>query len=101
MPTLEKSYGADKGYMFENNVFPIDRPPPASAAPGPAWHGVTGVNILAHLYQEPIVRKTSTWNFKVIVNPRAVFAPTVHGLLRSQKGCAWVDRNVARMYHTR
>ncbi|XP_029028365.3 uncharacterized protein LOC114868716 [Betta splendens] len=106
LPILEKKYGADKGYMFENNVFPITihKLPPASTAPpllSPTWHNVTGVNILAHLYQEPIIKETYNWNFKVIVNPRAVFTPTVHGLLKSQKGCAWVDRTIARMYHTR
>ncbi|XP_051255621.1 uncharacterized protein LOC127363140 isoform X1 [Dicentrarchus labrax] len=109
LPLLEKKYGADKCYMFENNVFPntITLPPPTSETLPPqsrccpGWQNVSGVNILAHLYQEPIIKETHYSNFKIIVNPRAVFIPTVHGLLHSLNGCSWVDRNIARMYHTR
>ncbi|XP_070685416.1 uncharacterized protein [Pempheris klunzingeri] len=105
LPLLEKKYGADQCYMFENNVFPntLSLPPPASqAVPPPGlWQSVSGVNILAHLYHEPIITETHFSNFKIIVNPRAVFSPTVHGLLGSEKGCSWVARNIARMYHTR
>uniref|UniRef100_A0A8C4EPR9 Glycosyltransferase family 92 protein n=1 Tax=Dicentrarchus labrax TaxID=13489 RepID=A0A8C4EPR9_DICLA len=109
LPLLEKKYGADKCYMFENNVFPntITLPPPTSETLPPqsrccpGWQNVSGVNILAHLYQEPIIKETHYSNFKIIVNPRAVFIPKVHGLLDSLHGCSWVDRNIARMYHTR
>ncbi|KAM3615953.1 uncharacterized protein V6R79_010167 [Siganus canaliculatus] len=116
LPLLEQYYGADQGYMFENNVFPNTvSVPPAAAAAGvtakrrrrrrrrccPGWQGVPGVNILAHLYQQPVHEQNQYQNFKVIVNPRVVFSPTVHGLLRSKYGCSWVDRNIARMYHTR
>ncbi|XP_026225108.1 uncharacterized protein LOC113168266 isoform X2 [Anabas testudineus] len=104
LPILEKKYGVDKGYMFENNVFPITKHPPSPQtlpSQTPSWQNVTGVNILAHLYSEPIIAETHYSNFKIIVNPRAVFTPSVHGLLKSQHGCSWVDRNIARMYHTR
>uniref|UniRef100_A0A8C4ENU6 Glycosyltransferase family 92 protein n=1 Tax=Dicentrarchus labrax TaxID=13489 RepID=A0A8C4ENU6_DICLA len=109
LPLLEKKYVSDKCYMFENNVFPntITLPPPTSETLPPqsrccpGWQNVSGVNILAHLYQEPIIKETHYSNFKIIVNPRAVFIPTVHGLLDSLHGCSWVDRNIARMYHTR
>ncbi|XP_053176265.1 uncharacterized protein LOC128359976 [Scomber japonicus] len=106
LPQLEKKYGVDKCYMFENNVFPnnVTLPLPASQKQqieSPGWKNVPGVNILAHLHHEPIIKETHYSNFKLIVNPRAVFRPTVHGLLKSEKGCAWVDRNIARMYHTR
>ncbi|XP_059188170.1 uncharacterized protein LOC131970760 isoform X2 [Centropristis striata] len=108
LPLLEEEYGADRCYMFENNVFPISvsRPPPASQTLPlqdccPGWHNVSGVNILAHLYQEPIITETHYTNFKLIVNPRVVFSPSVHGLLSSVQGCSWVDRSIARMYHTR
>ncbi|XP_018540771.1 uncharacterized protein LOC108888993 [Lates calcarifer] len=106
LPQLEKKYGADQCYMFENNVFPITvtLPPPTSQTlplQNHHWQNVSGVNILAHLYHEPIIPETHYSNFKIIVNPRAVYRATVHGLLKSVKGCAWVDRNIARMYHTR
>uniref|UniRef100_UPI003AAFC590 uncharacterized protein n=1 Tax=Centroberyx gerrardi TaxID=166262 RepID=UPI003AAFC590 len=109
LPLLEQKHGADFGYMFENAVFPntIKLPPPTSHTPQhpqssccTGWQGVSGVNILAHLYHEPLNQKEFS-NFKIIINPRAVFAPTVHGLLNSQKGCVRVDSNVALMYHTR
>ncbi|KAF3693369.1 Beta-1,4-galactosyltransferase galt-1 [Channa argus] len=106
LPILEGKYGADKCYMFENNVFPttITKTPPAPhtlPTQSPDWQNVSGVNILAHLYQEPIIKKTKYMQFKIIVNPRAVFSMSIHGLLESQKGCSWVNRNIARMYHTR
>ncbi|KAF7662210.1 hypothetical protein LDENG_00242500 [Lucifuga dentata] len=104
LPVLEKVYGADRCYMFENNVFPntIVLPPPNSQTPqhlNSRWQGVSGVNILDHLFHEPTNNKWA--NFKTIVNPRAVITPTVHGVLHSQNGCASVNRNIARMYHTR
>ncbi|XP_022594108.1 uncharacterized protein LOC111216770 isoform X2 [Seriola dumerili] len=104
LPLLENKYGADRCYMFENNVFPITvtQPPPNSQTPPPqSWQNVSGVNILDHLYHEPITEATHFSNFKIIVSPRAAFTPTVHGLLDSVNGCKWVDRNIARMYHTR
>ncbi|KAM9852929.1 uncharacterized protein ACBR49_003804 [Aulostomus maculatus] len=104
LPLLEKKYGADKCYMFENNVFPntVSLSPPSSRTPGsPSWKNVPGVNILAHLHHEPIIPETHYSNFKIIVSPRAVFIASVHGLIESQAGCSWVDRDIARMYHTR
>ncbi|XP_068173729.1 uncharacterized protein [Antennarius striatus] len=105
LPLLETKYGADLCYMFENNVFPItaNRTPPGSQTlhQESSWTLVPGVNVLAHLYQEPIIPKTFNWNFKIIFNPREVFSPSVHGVLSSKRGCAWIDRSIARMYHTR
>ncbi|XP_028275133.1 uncharacterized protein LOC114444612 [Parambassis ranga] len=102
LPQLEQKYGVDRCYMFENNVFPNTiKPPNSPTLPLLAsWLNVSGVDILAHLYQEPY-EEIHKSNFKIIVNPRAVFTTTVHGVLHSQHGCSWVDRNMARMYHTR
>ncbi|CAI5692612.1 uncharacterized protein si:zfos-464b6.2 isoform X1 [Oreochromis niloticus] len=104
LPLLEKKYGANKCYRFENDVFPINfmSPPPASQSlpPQADWKNVPGVNILAHLYKEPIFSETYS-NFKIIVNPRAVFSTSVHGALNAQDGWSWIDRSIARMYHTR
>ncbi|XP_037829787.1 uncharacterized protein LOC108244660 isoform X2 [Kryptolebias marmoratus] len=105
LPLLEKKFGADKCYMFENNVFPKDVVlPPPKPQPLPLqaqWENVSGVNILAHLYKEPTTAKFKWTRFKTIVNPRAVFSLTVHGVLSSQRGCVWINGNIARMYHTR
>uniref|UniRef100_A0A8C6MCI3 Glycosyltransferase family 92 protein n=1 Tax=Nothobranchius furzeri TaxID=105023 RepID=A0A8C6MCI3_NOTFU len=62
---------------------------------------VTGVNILEHLYQEPVNLRNVGKSFKIIVNPQAVFTTSVHGVLKSTNGCVWVNRTIARMYHTR
>lgn len=105
LPLLEKKFGADKCYMFENNVFPrevvLSPPKPQTLPLQEQWKNVSGVNILAHLYKEPIAANLKWMKFKVIVNPRAVFGLTVHGVLSSQRGCAWVNKDIARMYHTR
>ncbi|XP_056230864.1 uncharacterized protein si:zfos-464b6.2 isoform X2 [Seriola aureovittata] len=104
LPLLENKYEADRCYMFENNVFPNNNtqpPPDSQIQPPQSWQDVSGVNILDHLYCEPIIKATHYSNYKIIVNPRVVFTPTVHGLIESKHGCEWVDRNIARMYHTR
>ncbi|MEQ2218490.1 hypothetical protein XENOCAPTIV_003918, partial [Xenoophorus captivus] len=90
--------------MFENNVFPnnVTLPPPkAQSLPKQdCWKEVPGVNILAHLHQEPIPEELLYMKFKIIINPRAVSSVSVHGVLNSDHGCARVDRNIAWMYHT-
>ncbi|KAM6932943.1 uncharacterized protein FYW49_001336 [Xenentodon cancila] len=106
LPLLEKKYGINKCYMFQNNLFPnnVVQPPPSptqSLPPKDHWKNVPGVNILAHLYHEPLTTQSQYENFKIIFNPRAVFRVSVHGVLSSQDGCSWIDRDIARMYHTR
>ncbi|XP_054598291.1 uncharacterized protein [Nothobranchius furzeri] len=105
LPLLEKTLGADKCYQFENHWFPVEfeLPPPKSQTlpRQDQWKNISGVNILTHLYREPPPTKPTFNNFKIIVNPRAVSRVTVHGALNSVKGCVWVDRNVAHMYHVR
>ncbi|XP_053177541.1 uncharacterized protein LOC128360996 [Scomber japonicus] len=106
LPQLEKKYGVDKCYMFQNNLFPTNfmLPLPASQKQqieSPGWKCVPGVNILAHLHQRRVTRENEHFNFKVITNPRAVFRTSVHDVLDSENGCTWVDRDIARMYHTR
>uniref|UniRef100_A0A087XJ73 Glycosyltransferase family 92 protein n=1 Tax=Poecilia formosa TaxID=48698 RepID=A0A087XJ73_POEFO len=105
LPLLEKRHGADRCFNFENNWFPTEfteRPPPPNVLPALGhWHNVFGVNILTHLYREPVKPKPVFNNYKIIANPRSVFVVTVHGVLRSQENCAWVDRKTAHMYHTK
>ena len=101
LPLLEKTYGAKQCFTFENNVFPNNGPDTRPSFLPPDWQKAPGVNILTHLYHEPVSNDYS--NFKTIVNPRVVFTLTVHGLLEpgTSEVCSWVDRNIARMYHTR
>ncbi|MED6237440.1 hypothetical protein ATANTOWER_024971 [Ataeniobius toweri] len=105
LPLLEKKYGADRCYEFENNWVPSEftLPPPAPHAlpPRDQWQNLSGVNILTHLYSEPVKPKAALNNYKIITNPRSVFAVSVHGVLKSQRSCAWVDRKMARMYHVK
>ncbi|KAG7261725.1 hypothetical protein CRUP_036502 [Coryphaenoides rupestris] len=55
LPLLESLHGADRGFMFENFVFPTS---------------VGGVDILQHLHHEPPDALTFT-NVKVVVDPRS------------------------------
>lgn len=108
LPLLEGAHGAGQCFSFENNVFPTNviLAPPKSETVHPAssWHPgsqyAPGVNILAHLYHEPS-EKFRTIKRKMIVNPRGVISPDIHGLDQAEFGCVLVDRNVGRMYHTR
>lgn len=108
LPLLEKSHGADQCYSFENNLFPINviLGPPKSETlhPDSIWRpssqDVPGVNILAHLYQEPS-EKFIHIKRKLIFNPRGVTSPDVHLLAQADITCSFVNRTVGRMYHTR
>uniref|UniRef100_A0A667X7K8 Glycosyltransferase family 92 protein n=1 Tax=Myripristis murdjan TaxID=586833 RepID=A0A667X7K8_9TELE len=95
MPLLEQKYGADKCYKFENYMFPhtFKLPPPVSEThhrlrdkENPTWQGISGVNILKHLYHEPYTNLVRS-NFKVIINPRAVIETSVHGPLKLLYSC--------------
>ncbi|XP_030252725.1 uncharacterized protein LOC115569009 isoform X2 [Sparus aurata] len=101
LPLLEEKYGAKQCFMFQNNVFPNTVTDTRPSFMPSNWQNVPGVNILTHLYHEPV--ESGYGDFKIIVNPRAVFTLTVHGLLEpgTFEACSWVDRNIARMYHTR
>uniref|UniRef100_A0A3B3WW15 Glycosyltransferase family 92 protein n=1 Tax=Poecilia mexicana TaxID=48701 RepID=A0A3B3WW15_9TELE len=103
LPLLESKYTQNKCYMFENNVFPNNVTLPRGGTEPARWRGVPGVDVLAHLHQEPVSKDHVYEKFKIIVNPRLVSSVSVHGVLKSHSldGCAWVDRNIARMYHTR
>uniref|UniRef100_A0A671TYN0 Glycosyltransferase family 92 protein n=1 Tax=Sparus aurata TaxID=8175 RepID=A0A671TYN0_SPAAU len=96
-PLLEKKYGPKQCFMFENNVFENDKFNKKVSD----WQNVPGVDILTRLYHEPV--HSGYGNFKIVVNPRVVFTLTVHGLLDPgiSEACSFVDRNIARMYHTR
>lgn len=89
--------------MFPTNV--ILAPPKSEVLhPASRWHPgsqrAPGVNILAHLYQEPS-EKSSNIKRKLIVNPRGVISPDIHELAQAEFICVKVDRNLGRMYHTR
>ncbi|XP_038140762.1 uncharacterized protein LOC119783355 isoform X2 [Cyprinodon tularosa] len=103
LPMLEKKHGADSCYNFETHVIPSNfvKPPPepVTLPPQDLWQKISGENILTHLYREPFHPFWGRQNYKIIINPRAVFELTVHGVLKSKKSCAWVDSNIARIYH--
>ncbi|XP_056468350.1 uncharacterized protein LOC130406694 [Gadus chalcogrammus] len=105
LPQLELKHGPGRSYVFQNHVFPTSisgtpSAPSSETRPTVRWQEVEGVNILDHLYHEP--PDTVTWsNHKIIVDPRAVVQPTVHGLLNPTHITVTVPPSVARMYHTR
>ncbi|PWA25569.1 hypothetical protein CCH79_00019659 [Gambusia affinis] len=105
LPLLEKRYGANQCFIFENNFFPTEftlPPPPPDVLPAwGLWRDVSGPNVLTHLYSEPAQPKPAFNNYKIITNPRSVFVVSVHGVLHSLHSCSWVDRMSARMYHTK
>ena len=102
LPLLELEYGPAHSFMFQNYVFPTSVPgtaPSSETRPPACWQEVEGVNILDHLYHEPM---DSMWNnYKILVDPRIVVRPTVHGLLDPTHVHVMVPSSVARMYHTR
>uniref|UniRef100_A0A671TZ39 Glycosyltransferase family 92 protein n=1 Tax=Sparus aurata TaxID=8175 RepID=A0A671TZ39_SPAAU len=70
LPLLEEKYGAKQCFMFQNNVFPNTVTDTRPSFMPSNWQNVPGVNILTHLYHEPV--ESGYGDFKIIVNPRAV-----------------------------
>ncbi|KAI4884533.1 hypothetical protein NFI96_005073 [Prochilodus magdalenae] len=95
---LNLTYPYHAGFEFENNVFPISFSSPERPEYTDLWKNITGVNILPHVYRIPVNPHVFN-NIKVIVNPRLVVRPTVHGILESKGGTIRVDSKIARLYH--
>ncbi|XP_076138948.1 uncharacterized protein LOC143122048 [Alosa pseudoharengus] len=100
LPVLEQKYGSYTSFEFENNVFRNTVGGRNAAQRPKEWQGVTGVDILDHVWCEPNDPNAFN-NFKVIVNPRTVYRTTVHGLLSADSTGVRVNRDVARNYHIR
>ncbi|XP_051953020.1 uncharacterized protein si:zfos-464b6.2 isoform X3 [Xyrauchen texanus] len=100
LPELEKSYGTDVGFEFENNVFSFQAKVQTEYE-RKGWKNIQGANILQ--YVDRIPNDPSSFNnFKILVNPRLVSQVTVHGLLKTvnpNKFTIRVDHNIARLYH--
>ncbi|KAJ8280917.1 hypothetical protein GJAV_G00060990 [Gymnothorax javanicus] len=97
---LERRYSQDKGFEFENHVFPISVSDEVEKYRPQEWEKVRGVNVLEHVFREPNIPNRFN-NFKVITNPRLVFEATVHGFLHSLHGSVRVDKNEAHLYHVK
>ncbi|XP_035240925.1 glycosyltransferase family 92 protein F13G3.3 [Anguilla anguilla] len=97
---LEQRYSADRGFEFENHVFPVSVSDQIDKYRPREWEKVKGVNVLEHVFREPNIPNRFN-NFKVIANPRLVFETTVHGFLRSMHGTVRVDRDEAHLYHVK
>ncbi|XP_017556362.1 uncharacterized protein LOC108429227 [Pygocentrus nattereri] len=99
IPHLEEIYQHHAGFEFENNIFPISLSSNKTPENTPdLWKQFEGENMLPHVYRIPNDPNEFN-NFKVIMNPRLVFKPSVHGLLDSIGGTVRVDPKIARMYH--
>ncbi|XP_061074415.1 uncharacterized protein LOC133108730 [Conger conger] len=97
---LERKYSSDKGFEFENHVFPISVSDEGDRYRPREWENVKGVNVLEHVHREPNIPGRFN-NFKVITNPRLVFEATVHGFLHSLHGSVRVSPDEAHLYHIR
>ncbi|TRY89265.1 hypothetical protein DNTS_031838 [Danionella cerebrum] len=100
LPKLEEFYGDSVGFEFENNIFPFKQRA-CREYDISKWKHVKGTNILNYIHRLPNVPNEFN-NYKIIVNPRLVVKPTVHGILEGiydDSLTVRVHPNVARMYH--
>ncbi|XP_062860551.1 uncharacterized protein LOC134323063 [Trichomycterus rosablanca] len=97
---LERKYGRNVGFEFENNFFPLTIKETNPDYSPDSWKNVVGVNILKYM-KKLRIDPSKFNNFKVIVNPRLVYRSTVHGLLQSVGGTIRVDSNIAHLYRFR
>lgn len=63
------------------------------------WTHVPGVNILRHIYKEPLKWWTNN-NGKMIVDPRKVMQASVHTVYKISGKSIWVPRDLAIVMHT-
>ncbi|XP_036392991.1 uncharacterized protein si:zfos-464b6.2 [Megalops cyprinoides] len=97
---LEDEYGTDKGFEFEDHIFPNNVVDGRGEFRPQEWGSVHGINILEHVLCEPLIPGSFN-NIKVIANPRLLFEVTVHGFLKTQSGSVPVPAEVAHLYHIR
>ncbi|XP_063060591.1 uncharacterized protein si:zfos-464b6.2 isoform X1 [Engraulis encrasicolus] len=101
LPRLEQQHGTGvASFEFENNVFRNTQCGRNAAQRPDEWAGVPGVDVLDHVWREPNDPHAFN-NIKTIVNPRAVYRATVHGVLWAEGASVRVDRELARLYHVR
>ncbi|KAF4086838.1 hypothetical protein AMELA_G00088920 [Ameiurus melas] len=65
----------------------------------PQWRHVPGVNILRHIYKEPLKWWTKNRS-KMIVDPRKVMQASVHTVYKINGKSTWVPSDLAIVMHT-
>ncbi|OCT67013.1 hypothetical protein XELAEV_18038295mg [Xenopus laevis] len=98
MEALEADHPQAGVFLFENNVFPKTVSNPNLEVK--TWESIPGVNILQHIYREPVLKNTFN-NRKMIVNPRTVIQTSVHSVLMANAGSIEVPSGDALLYHCR
>ncbi|KAL2078333.1 hypothetical protein ACEWY4_026107 [Coilia grayii] len=100
MDTLQKQHSYAGVFTIETHVFPKTQSDDSGRFSLPEWKSVPGVNILQHIYREPI-RKGFFNPSKMIINPRRVEQTSVHSTLRQSGPVINVPYDVCRVIHVR
>ncbi|XP_064410328.1 beta-1,4-galactosyltransferase galt-1-like [Latimeria chalumnae] len=100
MVFLEKAHPHTGVFLIQNHIFPktqFDENNPFKAT---NWSAIPGVNILNHVYREPINQNMFNPT-KMIVNPRMVIQTSVHSVLKSYGKHHKVPSEIAYIFHCR
>ncbi|MBN3319785.1 YSNK protein, partial [Atractosteus spatula] len=87
-------------FVVENHIFPKTMFDDNKTFDLPLWREVPGINILEHIYREP-VRKNVFNPTKLIINPRKVVQTSVHSVLKTYGETFRIPPDVCRIIHVR
>ncbi|XP_066418910.1 uncharacterized protein [Molothrus aeneus] len=99
MNSLQKQNPGASVFLFENHIFPETIS--SHTFNISSWNTVPGVNILQHVYKEPVRNNKVENPRKMIVDPRKVIQTSVHSVLRAFGKSVYVPVDVALIYHCR
>lgn len=100
MNMLQQQHPNTGVFLIENHIFPKHHFEPSRKFDLPQWKGVTGINILEHIYREEPQRNIYHPH-KMIVQPRLVEQTSVHEVLRNSGQKYKVPPEVCRIIHVR
>ncbi|XP_035529862.1 uncharacterized protein LOC118337104 [Morone saxatilis] len=100
MNMLQQQHPNTGVFLIENHIFPKIHFEPSGRFHLPQWNGVSGVNILEHIYREDPDR-SKYHPHKMIIQPRMVEQTSVHEVLKNFGQQYKVPLDVCRIIHVR
>ncbi|KAM3868375.1 uncharacterized protein ACN63O_008055 [Diretmus argenteus] len=100
MEQLEQEHPGAGVYVVTNRIFPKTQFDDSGRFKLPQWRNIPGINILEHIYREPL--KGSVFNpSKLIINPREVEQTSVHSVLKTWAETVTVAPDMCSIVHVR
>uniref|UniRef100_A0A8C4F889 Glycosyltransferase family 92 protein n=1 Tax=Dicentrarchus labrax TaxID=13489 RepID=A0A8C4F889_DICLA len=99
MNMLQQQHPKTGVFLIENHIFPKKPFEESKRGPLPRWRGVSGFNILEHIYREEPDRKIYHPH-KLIIQPKSVEQTSVHEVLKMFGQMFKVPPDICRIIHS-